>query len=137
MRRVSGPLLDRLDLRVEMSRVRAADLLHGPLPESSSKVAARVAAARARSRVRNGGRLNAGLTGREAEDSCRLGRRARGRLGEIADARGLTARGVHRILRIARSIADLDGGDAVGESTVLAAADLRDPAALADPALAA
>ena len=137
VRRVSGPLLDRLDLRVEMSRVRAADLLHGPLPESSSKVAARVAAARARSRVRNGGRLNAGLTGREAEDSCRLGRRARGRLGEIADARGLTARGVHRILRIARSIADLDGGDAVGESTVLAAADLRDPAALADPALAA
>jgi magnesium chelatase family protein len=137
MRRVSGPLLDRLDLRVEMTRVRAADLLRGPVPESSAEVAARVVAARECSLMRNGGRLNAGLTGREAEEACRLGQRARGRLAEIADLRGLTARGVHRVLRIARSIADLDGGDAVGEATVLAAADLRDPAARADPALAA
>jgi magnesium chelatase family protein len=137
VRRVSGPLLDRLDLRVEMTRVPAAELLRGPVPESSAVVATRVAAAQARSRFRNGGRLNAGLTGREADEACLLGRRARDCLAVIADRRGLTARGVHRILRIARSIADLDGRAAVAEATVLAAADLRDPAALVDPALAA
>jgi magnesium chelatase family protein len=137
VRRVSGPLLDRLDLRVEMSRVPASDLLRGGPVESSAVVAARVAAARERSRLRNGGRVNADLTGREAEKACGLDRRARSRLAEIADARGLSARGVHRILRIARSVADLDAAEAVGEPVVLAAADLRDPAVLPDPALAA
>jgi magnesium chelatase family protein len=137
VRRVSGPLLDRLDLRVEMGRVPSSDLLQGGPVESSAAVASRVAAARRRSEIRNGGRLNADLSGRAAEDACRLDRRSRSRLAEIADARGLSARGVHRILRIARSIADLDGDGPVRESAVLAAADLRDPAVLSDPALAA
>ena len=134
---MSGPLLDRLDLRVEMPRVRPAELLLGPDPEPSRVVAARVAAARDRALVRNEGRLNARLTGRRTVELCLLQDRARELLALIAARRSLTARGVHRILRVARTIADLDGRAAVEETDLLAAADLRDPAAPARPDLAA
>ena len=137
MRRISGPLLDRLDLRVEMTRVRAPELLDGPPPESSATVAARIAAARERSLSRNRGRLNAELSGPELTERCRLTGTAREHLLLLAEARGMTARGVHRIMRVARSIADADGAEDVDEAAVLAAADLRDPAARAEPGLAA
>jgi magnesium chelatase family protein len=137
VRRVSGPLLDRLDLRVEMARVAASDLLLGADPEPSAVVAARIVAARARSLARNGGRTNARLSGREAQQACRLEPGARNRLAEIAEARGLSARGVHRVLRVALSVADLGNSDVVDEATILAAADLRDPAVTTEPGLAA
>jgi magnesium chelatase family protein len=130
VRRISGPLLDRLDLRVELGRVRPVDLLHGPPAEESASVAARIARARAASLSRNGGRVNALLSGREADAACRLAPGARARLASIAEARALTARGVHRILRVARSIADLERHDTVDDATVCAAAELRDPAAI-------
>ncbi len=137
VRRVSGPLLDRLDLRIEMPRVRPAELLLGPDPEPSAPVAARIAEARTRSMARNGGRLNARLGGRETVAVCRLGDPARDVLAAVAARRGLTARGVHRILRVARTIADLAGREAVDAGDVLAAADLRDPSASVRPGLAA
>ncbi len=137
VRRISGPLLDRLDLRVEMPRVRPTELLLGPDPEPSPAVAARVAAARDRALERNGGRLNARLTGRQTMELCRLHERVRELLALIAARRSLTARGVHRILRVARTIADLDGRAAVEDADLLAAADLRDPSAPARPDLAA
>lgn len=123
--RVSGPLLDRVDMHVEMARVPPAQLLEGPPAEASEAVARRIAAARQRALVRNGGRPNAHLSGAAINAACRLDAAARSRLAEIAGARQLTARGVHRVLRVARSIADLEERDEVVEGNVLAAVELR------------
>ncbi len=137
VQRISGPLLDRLDLRVEMPRVRPTDLLLGPDPEPSAAAAVRIAGARERAQSRNGGRLNARLAGREAVELCRLAPAARELLTLVAARRSLSARGVHRILRVARTIADLADREAVLEADLLAAADLRDPATGLRPELAA
>lgn len=137
MRRVSGPLLDRLDLRVEMRRVPGEALLAGPPPEASATVRARIAAARAVALARNGGRPNAALSGGAALRVAALEPAAVERLGQLAARDGSTARGIHRVIRVARTIADLAGRTAVDEATVLAAAGLRDPAARATDTLAA
>jgi magnesium chelatase family protein len=137
VRRVSGPLRDRLDVRVELARVSPDALLAASEPESSAAVAARICVARAVAVARNGGRLNARLPGATVVRLCALDPRARRRVSELADAASLSARGVHRILRVARSIADLAGEDRVDESTVLAAASLRDPDSARVPTLAA
>ncbi len=127
VRRVSGPLMDRLDLRVELRRVRPADLISDVRAESSATVAPRIAAARARARARNGGRLNRELTGGEVTDAAALDRAARRLLAELAEAGRWSARGVHRVLRVARTIADLGAEPGVSSTSVLAAAGLRDP----------
>jgi magnesium chelatase family protein len=137
VRRVSGPLLDRLDLHVELPRVRAAELLATEEPEASRNVAARIAEARGRALSRNRGLTNAALGGASAIQAAALERKARNRLTEVASGMELSARGVHRVLRVARSIADLAGADTVDESALLAAATLRDPAARIGPRLAA
>jgi magnesium chelatase family protein len=129
VRRVSGPLLDRLDLRVGLQRVRSRELLAGPAPESSAPVAARISRVRAVARARNGGRLNAELRGAEALAMAAADGRARGRLADIAEAGHLSARAVHRLLRVARTIADLEGAERVDETAILAAAGLGDPGA--------
>jgi magnesium chelatase family protein len=127
VRRVSGPLLDRLDLRVGLLRVPPRELLSGSVPESSAIVAERVARARESSRARNGGRLNADLRGAEVLRVAGPGGRALARLTDLAEANHLSARNVHRILRVARTIADLDGATRVDEAAILAAAGLGDP----------
>ena len=133
VRRVSGPLLDRIDIRVPMGRVGAALLVDGPEPESSAVVSTRIAAARRRGLVRNGGRSNALPPGSAIAGVCRLDATARRRLDELASAATLSARGVHRLLRVARTVADLAGDERVGENAVLAARTLR---AVDDPAFA-
>jgi magnesium chelatase family protein len=126
-RRVSGPLIDRIDIQVLMSRVPPEVLLNGAPPETSDVVRARISAARTRAIERNGGRPNALLPGTVVVDACRLGRGARNALAEFAALRQLSARSTHRVLRVARSIADLDGRDEVLAQDVLAAGVMRDP----------
>ena len=128
VQRVSGPLLDRFDMQLELSRVPPEQLLAGPDPEPTAVVAARIAAARRRALARNGGLVNARLGGAAAVRVCALDDRSRRRLTDLASAAVLSARGVHRILRVARSIADLAACDRVLEQHLLAAASLRDPA---------
>ena len=127
--RISGPLLDRFDMRVEMTRVPPKELIGGPPAESSATVGARIAAARAIAMVRNGGRANAQLPGSAALAACRLDRPTRSALTDLAHLGGLTARGVHRVARVARSIADLDGRPSVEQHDLFAAARLREPTA--------
>jgi magnesium chelatase family protein len=136
-RRVSGPLLDRLDLRVELRRVPSEELLAMDDPEPSAVVAARIVNARARSLLRNGGRTNAEISGAAIVRAAGLDRQTRSRLAEIAEAATLSARGVHRLLRVARSVADLNGEPVVDEPALLAAASLRDPREADPSALAA
>jgi magnesium chelatase family protein len=137
VRRVSGPLRDRFDMEIEMSRVAPALLLSGPNPEASATVRGRIMAARRVALARNGGRPNSQLPGTAVLRACALTRSGTGVIEEFAAAFHLSARSVHRLLRVARTIADLDGRAGVSEADVLAAGGLRDPAAPAPDALAA
>jgi magnesium chelatase family protein len=126
--RISGPLRDRIDLWVPMGRVPAREFLATTEPEPSSVVAARVAAARRRQQLRPPGRLNARVGGRTMRAAARLSPSAIRRLAELADAEGLSSRGTDRLLRVGRTIADLEAADAVEERFLDEAASFRAPA---------
>jgi magnesium chelatase family protein len=126
--RVSGPFLDRLDLRIDMARVPPAELLIQQPGEPSATVAPRIAAARALQRARPPGVINALLPGGRVQAACAMAPPTRALIAELAERDGLSARGVHRVLRVARTIADLAERGEVGPNDVLAAAALREPA---------
>ncbi|MEO8460058.1 MAG: YifB family Mg chelatase-like AAA ATPase [Dokdonella sp.] len=106
--RLSGPLLDRIDLKLEMPRVPLTDLRDAQTGEPSSIVRARVIAARERQMAR-AGRPNAWLNNREAERDCALGPGEHKLLDIAIERLGLSARAYHRVLRLARTIADISG----------------------------
>lgn len=110
-RRVSGPLLDRFDLRIDVTRPDASEILRGKQGESTASVAERVANARDRARSR-GVTVNSQLSGRELDDHAPLSANAAA-LAERSLRRGrLSARGLHRLRRVALTLADLadEGG---------------------------
>lgn len=110
-RKVSGPLLDRIDLHVEIPPVPAADLEAGPPAEGSAAVRERVVAARKRQAERTGDPrlLNASLPPRSLRSRCRISPEAAALLARAMDRMGLSARGYHRLMRVSRTIADLAG----------------------------
>ncbi|UXI68457.1 YifB family Mg chelatase-like AAA ATPase [Tahibacter amnicola] len=111
--RVSGPLLDRIDLRLEVPRLPLGEL-HGVTGggESTAVVAARVLAARDR-QMQRAGKPNGALGNREVERDCALGAGDRALIERAVEKLGLSARAYHRLLRVARSIADLDESAAI------------------------
>jgi len=126
--RISGPLLDRIDLHVEVEPVSAADLALPPPAEGSAEVAARVAAARARQAARLEGsamRCNAELDGEALETHATPQEDGRHLLLQAAEAMRLSARGYTRMLRVARTIADLAGSGPVGRIHVAEALSYR------------
>ena len=110
--RVSGPLLDRIDLQVEVPRLPLGTLAEGGAGEASGAVRERVVAARARQWDR-AGRLNATLGGGELERDCALGPGGHDLLERAMEKLGLSARAYHRILKVARSIADLAASESI------------------------
>jgi magnesium chelatase family protein len=115
--KVSGPLLDRIDLHVEVAGVSAADLSLPPPAEGSEAVAARVAAARdvQTERYRGRGvRTNAEADGELLDAVATPDAPGKKLLHDAAAAMRLSARGYHRVLRVARTIADLAGASEVG-----------------------
>ncbi|MEZ5066769.1 MAG: YifB family Mg chelatase-like AAA ATPase [bacterium] len=115
--RVSGPLLDRIDLHVRVPPADLSRITHDAPEERSADVAARVAAARERQAARGeAGRplRNADLAGRDLRRACPLPAGARAVLAEALRRRGLSARALHRVLRVARTLADLEGVDSLG-----------------------
>jgi magnesium chelatase family protein len=117
--RISGPLLDRMDVQLELAAVKASDLTLPPPKEKSADVAKRVAAARDRQRQRfislghENLRTNAEADGSLLEEIAKLDAASTNLIRDAADAMKLTARGFHRVIRVARTIADLDGRDEV------------------------
>jgi magnesium chelatase family protein len=126
--RISGPLFDRIDIHVDVANVSAADLALPPPAEGSAEVAARVAAARAIQLARyeeHGLRTNAQAEG-EVLDRHATPDTAGGKLlAEAADTMRLTARGYHRVLKVARTIADLAGEASVRRPHIAEALSYR------------
>lgn len=115
--RVSGPLIDRIDLQIDVPPVSAADLALPPPAEGSAEVAARVSAAREaqaeRAEAGGGPSLNAHADGDFLDKAVALDDAARALMSRAAEAGHLTARGWTRALRLARTIADLEGAGSV------------------------
>ena len=125
LRRLSGPLLDRFDLAVHLAPPDVDDLLGGPPGEPTAAVAERVAFARLRAATR-GARCNAQLASSSLADVIRLAPDAAALLERRLRSGALSARGLDRVRRVARTIADLDGaGEVVGEGHVAEAVQLR------------
>ncbi len=126
--KVSGPMLDRIDLHVEVDPVSAADLSLPPPAEGSAEVAARVAGARALQTARFGetaARTNAELDGDALERFATPDEPGQKLLMQAAHAMRLSARGYTRMLRVARTIADLAGAEHIGRIHVAEALSYR------------
>jgi magnesium chelatase family protein len=126
--RISGPLLDRLDLQVEVPQVDFKDLTAAREGEPSSQVRERVMQARAIQRRRLAGtglHANAQLGPKLIARWCQLDRKSQAHLETIVKRRGISARGVHRILRVARTLADLEGQEGIAGNHVCSAIDFR------------
>jgi magnesium chelatase family protein len=126
--RISGPLMDRFDLRVDVPPVSYTDLDLPASGDSSVEVAARVAAARDVQLARfEGGpaRCNADLSGAALDELAAPDTEGRDLLTRVADRFGLSARGYHRVLRVARTIADLDGAETVRKPHIAEAVSYR------------
>ena len=127
--RISGPLMDRFDLRVEVPPVAYTDLDLPASGETSAVVGARVAAARAVQTARfaghDGVRVNAEAEGTLLEEIATPDEGGRTLLARVAERFGLSARGYHRVMRVARTIADLDGSAGVRQSHIAEAVGYR------------
>jgi magnesium chelatase family protein len=127
--KISGPLMDRFDLRIEVPPVAYADLDLPAAGETSATVAARVAAARDRQAARFSDapdvRVNAEAEGALLETVATPDAEGRALLTKVAERFGLSARGYHRVLRVARTIADLDGSQDVRAPHVAEAVSYR------------
>lgn len=119
--RISGPMFDRIDIHVEVAGVSAQDLALPPPAEDSAIVAKRIAAARAIQRTRYAAvnlRTNAEAEGKVLEEAATPEPAGARLLADAAETMRLTARGYHRVLRVARTIADLAGSETIARSHI-------------------
>lgn len=134
--RLSGPLLDRIDLHIEVPRLTYEEIETSAGPESSAAIKTRVEAARARQRLRfasdenNNSRYiapacNARMGPKEVRRFCKMTKPARGLLQEAFKRLSLSARSHDRILKVSRTIADLDGLELIGETQLAEAIQYR------------
>lgn len=129
--RISGPLMDRFDLRVEVPPVAYTDLDLPATGEPSADIAARVAKAREIQTKRFADapnvRVNADMEGNLLDSVATPDEQGRALIARVAERFGLSARGYHRVLRVARTIADLDGSATVREPHIAEAVSYRLP----------
>lgn len=128
MGRVSGPILDRIDLCVELQPVDIAGLKKERRAESSSEIRVRVQKARERQRERFAGtkcRFNVDIEGTNIERYCSLDGDGQALMERLYHSLQLSARAYHRILKVARTIADLEGAEKIGTEHLLEASFYR------------
>lgn len=133
MGKVSGPILDRIDLCAELQPVDVMSLHGKKRNESSADIRQRVMGARERQKERfegTGYRFNADIDPASMDKYCRLGAGERKTMEQLYQSLGLSARAYHRILKVARTIADLDGAEEIGTEHLLEASFYRPSAEL-------
>lgn len=126
--RISGPLMDRIDIHIEVPAVRYRDLTGKYTGESSAALAARIAAAREAQRRRfgnGGGAVNARMSDRQIRDLCPLDDESRRMVEMAVDKLGLSARAFTRIIKVARTIADLEPAESIKAGHVAEAIQYR------------
>lgn len=126
--RLSGPLLDRIDLHVDVPEVPVAEMFTPAAAENSATVATRVRAARARQQARfrdTSYRLNAHLSGEKVQDYAAPDAEGRALMTQAAEKMRLSMRGMHRVLKVAMSIADLEGAEALRKPHIAEALSFR------------
>lgn len=135
MGKISGPMMDRFDLRFEVPAVQFAELERPPGGDTTAQIAARVAQARAVQAGRFAGhdamRANADASGAVLEEIAAPDAEGRALIAKATERLGLTARGYHRVLRTARTIADLEASAAVRAPHLAEAISYRMPVAMA------
>jgi magnesium chelatase family protein len=128
MAKISGPLLDRIDIHIEVAAVPFKELSTGPRGTDSATMRQQVDAARARQTARFGGatkQTNGQMTSRQVREICKLDASSRDLLESSVNDAGLSARAHDKILRVARTIADLDDSDAIKQEHVGEAVNYR------------
>lgn len=130
--KLSGPLVDRMDMHVTVGAVPVRDLGQSARGDSSASMRQRVARAHAAQRRRYakifGDRANAHVPGRWLSANTRISAEARGMLEAASEKMSLSARGYHRVIKVARTIADLDGDTGIELQHVAEAVQYRVPA---------
>ncbi|SUA48871.1 Competence protein ComM [Neisseria zoodegmatis] len=122
--KISGPLLDRIDLTIEVPALSSAELMQQEPGESSAEVRRRVEDARERQYQRQG-KINAALSVTELDNAAMVSKEAAETLGSLLEKLSLSARSYHRIMRVARTLADLKGDETVTKQHVLRAVSFR------------
>ena len=128
MGKVSGPIMDRIDLWVELQSVELSGLQSGYPAESTAVIRKRVERARKLQEMRFEGsdyRFNADIRAGDLEKYCPLGETERKLMEQLYSGLQLSARGYHRIMRVARTIADLEGSEKICQEHLLEAAGYR------------
>ncbi len=126
--RISGPLLDRIDIQLEVTALPVKEITEASREEPSDAIRARVQAARERQQKRFAGegvRCNAELTARQVEEVCRPDEEGKAVLERACERYHLSMRAVSRVLKVARTIADLAGAEEIGKAHVLEAVRYR------------
>lgn len=121
LNKISGPILDRIDITIDAPRLDISDLKKGTCSESSEQIRSRIMGARERQKDRYQGtaiRFNADLTASDIEKYCHLGIKEEHYIEQVFRSLELSARSYHRILRLSRTIADLDGSDNILEKHI-------------------
>lgn len=122
--KISGPLLDRIDLTIEVSALSATELTETKAGEESARILQRVMAARERQYQRQN-KVNAQLTALELDSVAKIELEAKETLAQMLEKLSLSARSFHRILRVARTLADLSGDEFVKRAHILRAVGFR------------
>ena len=126
--KVSGPLTDRMDLNIAVKAVEGKDLVAGRKGEPGSAIAARVAAARAVQAIRfrnERNNLNAEMTQEQIMRYCVIGREEKSFMDSIIDRFCISARGYSRIMKVARTIADMEGSSGISVEHISEAVHYR------------
>lgn len=127
-KKISGPLLDRIDIHIEVPRIKYDELKENKSSESSKIVRERVEAARKRQNERFAQRkikTNSEMGSKEIREFCVLDTEAETLIGAIVDSMKLSARVYHRLLKIARTIADLENSDIIKRHHIAEAVQYR------------
>jgi magnesium chelatase family protein len=130
-KKISGPLLDRIDLHVEVPKIKVEEIFTAAAAESSDAIRVRVQAARERQRARFAGTrilTNAEMSNRLLKKFCAVSGETEALLRQAVEKMRLTARAYYRTLKLARTIADLEGAEAIGPSHVAEALQFRERA---------